>query len=82
MNNKPITINGIDVSKCECFNNGSCLCEPMCNSDFEIEGYIDCEDIPDCYYKQLKCKEQECEKYKQALDKIIKVLCKLHNTSI
>ena len=29
-----------------------------------------CSDNPNCYYKQLKTKEKECEKYKQTLTEI------------
>ena len=52
-------IDGVDVSGCECFYiNAShpkrleCI-NPFCK-DF-------CKDNPNCYYKQLKRKEQECE---------------------
>lgn len=35
---------------------------------------LDCKYLGDnCCYKQLKRKEQECEKYKQALDEIEKL---------
>ena len=30
----------------------------------EIIRYSDCSNYPNCYFKQLKCKEQECEKLK------------------
>lgn len=55
----------IDVTKCIHFDKSDipngCTC------------YWDGECNHDCYYKQLKHKEQECEKYKQALDEIEKI---------
>lgn len=64
MTNKQIIINGVDVSKCNYFNNTdkSC-CEERC-SEF---GCAICNDRPNCYYKQLAYKEQECEKLKEKL---------------
>ena len=52
----------IDVTKCIHFdksdipNGCTCYWNGECNHN--------------CYYKQLKRKEQECEEYKQALDEI------------
>lgn len=53
---KQIIIDGCDVSKCTCFDDGECLnpCETVTN----------CEASKNCRYKQLKRKEQECEKLK------------------
>lgn len=52
----------IDVTKCIHFDKSDipngCTC------------YWDGECNHDCYYKQLKRKEQECEKYKQTIAKI------------
>ena len=56
---KQIIINGVDVSKCNYFNNtDKSYCEECC-SEF---GCAICNDRPNCYYKQLKRKEQECNK--------------------
>lgn len=59
MTDKQIVINDVDVSKCSYFNNtDKSYCEECC-SEF---GCAICNDRPNCYYKQLKRKEQECEK--------------------
>ena len=56
MTDKQIVIDGVDVSGCECYNPNikmDCLLHPL-QSDA-------CKNNPNCYYKQLKRKEQECE---------------------
>ena len=74
---KQIIIDGVDVSECN-------FCEwkssdiPQCRirlASFEptCKGY-------NCHYKQLKHKEQECDKYKQALDEIEKFAQDIVNT--
>ena len=71
MTDKQIIIDGVDVSKCNYFNNiDKSYCEECC-SEF---GCAICNDRPNCYYKQLKRKEQECEKINQALDEIEKIV--------
>lgn len=58
---KKIIIDGVDVSGC-CWCNFEPDTEPYCEiNDGEDLG---CEDNPNCYYKQLKRKEQECEEEK------------------
>lgn len=65
MTDKQIIVDGVDVSGCinrndlkfasyNCYLNGGCQCK----------------DNPNCYYKQFKRKEQECNKYKQTLTEI------------
>lgn len=67
MKNKEVYIDGVDVSKCSYFNfTNEHYCDE-CSSEF---GCAVCDERTSCYYKQLKHKEQECEKYKQALDEI------------
>ena len=69
MTDKQIIIDGVDVSGC---NYGEieksifkCSCEyNVCSAS------MFCEDNPDCYYKQLKRKEQECERLKEGLSQI------------
>ena len=61
MTDKQIIIDDVDVSKCNYFNNtDKSYCEECC-SEF---GCAICNDRPNCYYKQLARKEQECEKWK------------------
>ena len=55
MTNKQIIIDGVDVSRCDELitqSENTIICE--------ITGYL-CNDRQNCYYKQLKRKEQECE---------------------
>ena len=62
MKDKEIIIDGIDISKCSNYDHGSY---------FECkDGCCHCDEIPNCYYKQLKRKEKECKKYKQTLTEI------------
>ena len=62
MTDKQIIIDGVDVSGCEHF-------EPCTKYTCEIsEMTYCCEEEPNCYYKQLKRKEQEYE----ALNKVAK----------
>lgn len=56
MENKQI-IDGIDVSECKHYNPEQYF---KCNI-----GCCHCEENPNCYYKQLKRKEQECEELKK-----------------
>lgn len=66
-------VDGVDVSGC-CFYHSETGTECHIALAF-AEEYIDdnhtyfkCEQNPNCYYKQLKAKEQECEGWKQTLD--------------
>lgn len=64
MTDKQIIIDDVDVSKCNYFNNtDKSYCEECC-SEF---GCAICNDRPNCYYKQLKRKEQECEELKETI---------------
>lgn len=55
MTDKQIMIDGIDVSECEHYDN-------VCLGNHH---YKWCKDNDNCYYKQLKAKEQECERLKK-----------------
>ena len=65
-----IIIDGVDVSECVSFDklNGQNIC---CYDDTR-EGKIPfanfCVENKDCYFKQHKRKEQECEKYKKGFE--------------
>ena len=48
-----IIIDGVDVRKCESYNS---------LRDYNCGGCRRCEERPDCDFKQLVCKTQECEK--------------------
>ena len=56
---EPVMIKGIDVSKCRYF----CIYDETCRD--ENIGHVvrpACKNVPDCHYKQLAHKTQECEK--------------------
>ena len=56
--NEPVMIKGIDVSKCRYF----CIYDETCR-DENIGNIVRpaCKNVPDCYFKQLTLKTQECE---------------------
>lgn len=78
MTDKEIIINGVDVNECECIiedyyyqqannlANGYKHIKNVCElGESGSEHYnLFCKDNPNCYYKQLKHKEQECEELK------------------
>ena len=79
MTNEQIIIDGVDVSGCmyfdydegynqetEEFVKGACKCITAHDSYGEFMYYGICKDR-NCYYKQLKRKEQECEELKEQL---------------
>lgn len=63
MTDKEIIIDGIDVSGCIHYKNKSCIAD-YCLTDMPFSE-AKCELNPNCYYKQLKRKEQECEDLKK-----------------
>lgn len=72
MTDKQIIIDGVDVSGCEHYEDLNCFAyRDSC-------GYpLDCKDNSNCYYKQLKRKEQECEELKRDLTDLSKIIdCK------
>ena len=75
MTDKQIIIDGVDVSKCKYFDCDSkkCKAEYYVRHGYEIVEYDSCRENPNCYYKQLKRKEQECEELKEAIDRLLKI---------
>ena len=85
MTDKQIIIDGVDISKCkhydEVFN--------YCDQSYLGEGGLlkntknpkRCECSPNCYYKQLKRKEQECEELRRSITKIFACLIKANRTN-
>lgn len=59
MSERKIIINDIDIADCK-FWKGYCRIGSLC----DYAGHI-CEVKSDCYYKQLKRKEQECEEHRR-----------------
>ena len=61
-----IIIEDMDVSaqECEFWQEGHCDC-------YHCEDrYPHCLDYPNCYFKQLARKTQECDRYRKALEEI------------
>ena len=74
MTDKQMIIDEINVSECEHLTETR-----HCKAQMSIMG-IDankCKCFPNCYYKQLKAKEQECESWKKANDEKNELLAKL-----
>jgi septal ring factor EnvC (AmiA/AmiB activator) len=74
MTNKQIIIDGADVTQCGFFSKvegkQTNVCYIMPCHELETEkfiGYLECSTNHNCYYKQLKRKEQECEELKDKL---------------
>ena len=66
MTDKQIIIDNIDVSGCDFYIDSKNLefnCKQTPQSYF-------CKNQPNCYYKQLKRKEQECEELKKELETV------------
>ena len=67
MIDKQIIINGVDVSECIYYQCNMCTATK--------DNYGDCSfyckdyDMNDCYFKQLKRKEQECEELTEKVKK-------------
>ena len=68
MTDKQIIIDGVDVSGCEyhSLNKNNCS---LCS----LSNNLICSYKPFCYYKQLKRKEQECERLEETFDGLFKV---------
>ena len=64
MTDKLIMINGVDVSGCEHLGLYKEY-KLKCGGCYPV----DCSDNPNCYYKQLKHKAQECEELKKQLER-------------
>lgn len=67
---KPIVIDGVDVSKCPAMNTYNVFGQedkPCC---YKYHKY--CNTVLNCYFKQLKRKEQECEELKEQLDSVVR----------
>ena len=88
MNEQKIIINNVDVSECEFFEECEIKIddsECLAHSRHFYEGtfYDCCDEHPDCYFKQLKIKEKECEQLRNKLNSNIERMNeqneKLHN---
>ena len=65
MTDKQIIIDGVDVSRCKYWK-GYCRIASLC----DYPGHL-CEVNPNCYYKQLKRKEDKINKIEDICDDIL-----------
>ena len=65
MTDKQIIIDRVDVAECEFLRN----CIIPDNYGCKVDDSLCC-DVGNCYYKQLKCKEQECKRLKWYMQEI------------
>ena len=89
MDEQKIIINNVDVSECEHVCVSTSLFKEKtyvkCSAFFleNNDSCCDCTDNPNCYYKQLKRKEKECEELRDKLNSNIEKMNaqneKLHN---
>ena len=70
MTDKQIIIDGVDVSGCKKYEHEIVRCNATLKNMCFCGGRCTDKKNADCYFKQLKRKEQECEKYKQTLTEI------------
>ena len=68
-----IIINGVDVSKCGHYHYGKCEID-YDEWNNEIIRYNECQNNPNCYYKQLKRKEQENKKLKEDEKSLLNII--------
>ena len=68
-NKEQIIIDGVDVSECEFYSSSENCLEFNGKYTIDICDSTKCSNNPNCYFKQLKHKEQECEELKERLVK-------------
>ena len=79
MADKQIIIDGVDVSGCKKYEHEIVRCNATLKNMCFCGGRCTDKKNADCYFKQLKRKEQECNKYKQTLTEI-KEICRFNFT--
>lgn len=68
-----IIIDGVNVNDCQEYYEGNC--ETLNWVDFQHrDRTVRCQDTPDCYYKQLVRKTQECDRYRNAIEDIEEIV--------
>ena len=70
MTDKQIIIDGVDVSGCKKYEHEIVRCNATLQNMCFCGGRCTDKKNADCYFKQLKRKEQECNKLKQTLAEI------------
>ena len=80
MTDKQIIIDGVDVSGCKKYEHEIVRCNATLKNMCFYGGRCTDKKNADCYFKQLKRKEQECNKYKQTLTEIEEIaMCIMDN---
>ena len=62
-----IIVDGVNVAGCQCFENDKCL---WSKKYYESNLTPNCEEVKDCYYKQLQRLKQENENLKKEVKQI------------
>ena len=70
MADEQIIIDGVDVSGCKKYEHEIVRCNATLKNMCFCGGRCTDKKNADCYFKQLKRKEQECNKYKQTITEI------------
>ena len=70
MTDKQIIIDGVDVSGCKKYEHEIVRCNATLKNMCFCGGRCTDKKNANCYFKQLKRKEQECDKLKQTLTEI------------
>lgn len=73
--NKPIMIDKVDVSKCECCSQINLDMNMICISSFPSKKSGYCKDNPNCLFKQLKRIEQKLEQIKEVIEEYCEQMC-------
>ena len=73
MTDKQITIDGVDVSRCGHYHYGKCEID-YDEWNNEIIRYNECQNNPNCHFKQLARKEQECKDLREDIKDIANLL--------
>ena len=77
MTDKSIIIDGVDVSGCKKYEHEIVRCNATLKNMCFCGGRCTDKKNTDCYFKQLKRKEQECEELKKDLTDLSKIIdCK------
>lgn len=70
--NKPIMIDGVDVSECEYYQYD--MCTATKDNYGDCSSYCKDYDMKNCYFKQLARKTRECEELKKGYSKLTDIV--------
>ena len=78
MTDKQIIVDGVDMSGCSYGEIEKDMFKCSCEYNVRSASMF-CKDNPNCYYKQLKAKEQECDELKKTLIEIKEIAEGMHD---